>query len=208
MRRDRRHHSKRTQFQKALYYSKHCDGLLFVDDSGLEVYALAGAPGVYSARYAGPDATDENNNRLLLDRIARSDRTARFRVCRRSGESGRLVKPTFDPATGRLLFSSVASGPAYSGGINAGRSGPARTLPGLNHRRTKGRRNVWSRERLLNCVLFEGGRPVSSHGGMERRPGSVTMSNESARASRNSRSLPGFVVAQYSLQNQASSACF
>src|SRR3984893_7102198 len=55
--------------QKALYYSKHCDGLLFVDDSGLEVDALAGAPGVYSARYAGPDATDEANNRLLLDRM-------------------------------------------------------------------------------------------------------------------------------------------
>ena len=67
--------------QKALYYSKHCDGWLFVDDSGLEVDALGGAPGVYSARYAGSGATDEANNRLLLDRMRGvSERTARF-VC-------------------------------------------------------------------------------------------------------------------------------
>ena len=51
--------------QKALYYSKHCDGLLFVDDSGLEVDALGGAPGVHSARYAGDHATDAANNALL-----------------------------------------------------------------------------------------------------------------------------------------------
>jgi len=67
--------------QKALYYSKHCEGLLFVDDSGLEVDALGGEPGVYSARYAGPDATDEANNRLLLDRMRSvPERNARF-VC-------------------------------------------------------------------------------------------------------------------------------
>ena len=67
--------------QKALYYSKHCDEYLFVDDSGLEVDALGGAPGVYSARYAGAEATDEANNRLVLERMqGAQDRTARF-VC-------------------------------------------------------------------------------------------------------------------------------
>jgi XTP/dITP diphosphohydrolase len=79
--------------QKALYYSKHCDGHLFVDDSGLEVDALGGAPGVYSARYAGPDATDEANNRLLLDRMRGvPERTARFICVVALAKSGQLVR--------------------------------------------------------------------------------------------------------------------
>ena len=52
------------------------------DDSGLEVDALDGAPGVWSARYAGEDATDEDNNRKLLDAlraVPAEARTARFR---------------------------------------------------------------------------------------------------------------------------------
>lgn len=49
------------------------------DDSGLEVTALGGAPGVYSARYAGPNATDAENNAKLLDALRTvSDRKARF----------------------------------------------------------------------------------------------------------------------------------
>ena len=52
------------------------------DDSGLEVDALGGRPGVYSSRYAGPEATDADNNALLLREIAdvpAEERTARFR---------------------------------------------------------------------------------------------------------------------------------
>lgn len=52
------------------------------DDSGLEVDALDGAPGVWSARFAGPDADDEANNTLLLHRlkdVQSADRSARFR---------------------------------------------------------------------------------------------------------------------------------
>jgi XTP/dITP diphosphohydrolase len=79
--------------QKALYYSKHCDEYLFVDDSGLEVNALGGAPGVYSARFAGVNATDESNNQLLLDRMRSvSDRTARFVCVVALAESGRLLR--------------------------------------------------------------------------------------------------------------------
>jgi XTP/dITP diphosphohydrolase len=51
------------------------------DDTGLEVAALGGAPGVYSARFAGPDATYADNVALLLDRLAgfgAGRRTARF----------------------------------------------------------------------------------------------------------------------------------
>lgn len=66
---------------KAEYYSRFAPGPLFADDSGLEVDALGGEPGVYSARYAGPNATDEANNRLLLERLrGKTNRTGRF-VC-------------------------------------------------------------------------------------------------------------------------------
>jgi len=50
------------------------------DDSGLCVDALNGAPGIYSARFAGPDATDADNNRkLLTDLAGYANRSARFR---------------------------------------------------------------------------------------------------------------------------------
>ena len=67
--------------EKALYYGAHTKGWLFAEDSGLEVDALNGEPGVYSARFAGADATDDANNRLVMERLAGStQRTARF-VC-------------------------------------------------------------------------------------------------------------------------------
>jgi XTP/dITP diphosphohydrolase len=66
---------------KAMYYSRFCDAQVFADDSGLAVDALDGAPGVYSARYAGPGATDDANNRLLIERMQGvENRTARF-IC-------------------------------------------------------------------------------------------------------------------------------
>jgi XTP/dITP diphosphohydrolase len=64
---------------KASYYSRFTGGLVFADDSGLEVVALHGAPGVRSARYAGEDARDDENNSLLLINLnGASDRRARF----------------------------------------------------------------------------------------------------------------------------------
>jgi XTP/dITP diphosphohydrolase len=51
---------------KALYYSKHSNEMVFADDSGLVVPALDGAPGVLSARYAGPGASSEERNTKLL----------------------------------------------------------------------------------------------------------------------------------------------
>jgi XTP/dITP diphosphohydrolase len=66
---------------KARHYARHVTGLLFADDSGLEVDALNGAPGVHSSRFSGPNSTDESNNRLLLGKLRGvTGRTARF-VC-------------------------------------------------------------------------------------------------------------------------------
>jgi XTP/dITP diphosphohydrolase len=89
--------------QKALYYSKHASEFLFVDDSGLEVDALGGEPGVYSARFAGPNATDAANNQLLLDRMRGvSDRIARFVCVVALAESGRLLRTFRGEVEGRL----------------------------------------------------------------------------------------------------------
>ena len=89
--------------QKALYYSKHVNGYLFAEDSGLEVDALGGQPGVYSARFAGPGATDEANNRWLLERMRGTpDRTARFICVAALTESGRLVRTFRGEVEGRL----------------------------------------------------------------------------------------------------------
>ena len=80
---------------KAAYYSRFAPGPLFADDSGLEVDALGGAPGVYSARYAGVHATDQANNRLLLERLGdRPNRSARF-VCVIALAEGGEVRQTF-----------------------------------------------------------------------------------------------------------------
>jgi len=67
---------------KALTVAAHTGLMSIGDDSGLEVDALGGAPGVYSARFAGPHARDSDNNRKLLDALKAvppDQRTARFR---------------------------------------------------------------------------------------------------------------------------------
>ena len=90
--------------QKAIYYSRFTDELLFVDDSGLSVDALDGAPGVYSARYAGPDATDEANNRLVLERMrGAANRSARFVCVIALAGRGELIRTFRAEAQGQLL---------------------------------------------------------------------------------------------------------
>ncbi len=74
-----------TFVENALYKARHAclhTGLPAIgDDSGIAVDALKGAPGIYSSRYAGPDAVAEDNNRLLLEQLegkSAGERLARF----------------------------------------------------------------------------------------------------------------------------------
>jgi len=77
--------------QKARWYAQASDEWTLADDSGLEVAALNGAPGVYTRRYAGANATDvENYEKLLTETAGVADRSARF-VC---------TMALIDPVTG------------------------------------------------------------------------------------------------------------
>jgi XTP/dITP diphosphohydrolase len=68
---------------KALQYSKHSEAMVFADDSGLVVPNLGGAPGVQSARYAGPGASSEQRNEKLLAELRSKQGAERsaFFVC-------------------------------------------------------------------------------------------------------------------------------
>lgn len=88
---------------KAMHFSHLAEGIVIADDSGLVVPALGGAPGVHSARYAGPDASDADRIRKLLGEMCAKkadDRQARFVCVAAVAESGKL----------RGLFSASAEG--------------------------------------------------------------------------------------------------
>jgi XTP/dITP diphosphohydrolase len=83
---------------KAIAASERFAGLVLSDDSGLEVDALGGAPGVWSARYAGPNASDADNRTKLLGELAgvpAHDRRARFRCVMALTQQSELLR-TFE----------------------------------------------------------------------------------------------------------------
>lgn len=89
---------------KALHYARATGLDVLADDSGLEVDALDGAPGVRSARFAGPGASDADNNALLLERLAgRDDRRARFRCSLCLVQGGRVVLEVDGTCEGAIL---------------------------------------------------------------------------------------------------------
>ncbi len=90
--------------QKAVYYSRFTGEYVFADDSGLVVDALNGAPGVFSARFAGPNATDEANNQRVLQQMSGiADRRARFVCAIALAHGGQLVTTFHGEVEGRLL---------------------------------------------------------------------------------------------------------
>jgi XTP/dITP diphosphohydrolase len=93
---------------KATQQAKHLGRWVLADDSGLAVDALDGAPGVISARFSGPDATDAANNRLLLAKLGGlplEKRTARFVCCMALSDPLGTVRAQSEGACrGRILF--------------------------------------------------------------------------------------------------------
>ena len=92
---------------KAQAYARSAGCLALADDSGLEVNALGGAPGVQSARYAGPDADAAANNARLLAALVDvppARRTARFHCAMACVDpAGRVVATAEGQTTGRIL---------------------------------------------------------------------------------------------------------
>jgi len=99
---------------KARHAARAADAAAIADDSGLEVDALGGAPGLFSARYSGADATDAANNAKLLAALATTPaqaRTARYRcvltfVDRDSGAAPLIAEGVWE---GRIVDSARGS---------------------------------------------------------------------------------------------------
>ncbi|MCA1963933.1 MAG: RdgB/HAM1 family non-canonical purine NTP pyrophosphatase [Prosthecobacter sp.] len=86
---------------------------VLADDSGLEVDALGGEPGVYSARYAGPGATDADNRARLKVELAKLSPqvfTGRFRCCLVLARAGRTQHITHGTVEGRLRLQEQGTG--------------------------------------------------------------------------------------------------
>lgn len=91
--------------KKAVHYSVHAHRPVFSDDSGLVVAALDGAPGVRSARFAGLKATDDDNNRLLLERLGGvEERIAWFKCVIALAHEGRLLGVFHGSVEGRITL--------------------------------------------------------------------------------------------------------
>jgi XTP/dITP diphosphohydrolase len=91
---------------KSRFYSRNWEGLTLGEDSGLEIDHLGGAPGVLSARFSGPEATDESNIEKvlrLLEGVPPEKRTARFVSCMALSRHGRVITEIQRTAEGRVL---------------------------------------------------------------------------------------------------------
>ena len=99
--------------KKASEQARHLNAWVMADDSGLAVDALGGRPGVYSARYAGDDATDELNNAKLLRELNETPlerRTAHY-VCHVAvaDPDGEIRAESADVCRGRIVFEPAGS---------------------------------------------------------------------------------------------------
>lgn len=120
--------------KKAAEVSRHAEGLVLADDSGLEVDALDGAPGVLSARFAGRHGDDAANNRLLLkklDGLPAGRRGAQFRCVLAVARAGEVLFTCEGICRGRIGFDCRGEGgfgydplfiPDWESGAEGGRT--------------------------------------------------------------------------------------
>ena len=99
---------------KATQQARHLGHWVLGEDSGLSVDALQGAPGIYSARYSGPGATDERNNQRLLEELADTPlprRTAHY-TCHAalSDPTGKVQVRAEEYCRGRIRFEAFGQG--------------------------------------------------------------------------------------------------
>jgi XTP/dITP diphosphohydrolase len=98
---------------KALHYSRLCEELVFADDSGLVVPSLDGAPGVYSARYAGVQATNSQRIEKLLSEMRGKtgiERSAYFVCAMALAKRGWAIAIVTDSVHGEILEAPRGSG--------------------------------------------------------------------------------------------------
>jgi XTP/dITP diphosphohydrolase len=99
---------------KATGYARQANLLTLADDSGLEVDALNGAPGVFSARYAGPSVSDAERTQKLLSELSdtrEKKRSARFvSVVAIANREGKILNISVGTCAGRIGFKRAGSG--------------------------------------------------------------------------------------------------
>ena len=96
---------------KAVAISREVTGLVLSDDSGLEVDALGGAPGVWSSSYGGEEGNHPKNNaRLLAEMAGKSDRVARFRCTMVLAKDGQVLADFSGTVEGRILEQPYGAG--------------------------------------------------------------------------------------------------
>jgi XTP/dITP diphosphohydrolase len=95
---------------KAIAASLLFPGYVLADDSGLEVADLGGAPGVESARYSGPEATDATNRARLLKELSGAESAARFRCVMAVAQEGRVLGTFSGSVEGRIISRERGTG--------------------------------------------------------------------------------------------------
>lgn len=107
--REDKHTFKGNAVKKALTVSRFTGSLVLADDSGLEVKALGGLPGVKSARFAGPRKKDHDNTvkvLKLMEGVPSKERAARFVCAVAIADAGKIIKIIEKSCSGRIAYSA------------------------------------------------------------------------------------------------------